>query len=249
MSSPFSLEHKKILVTGATSGIGDQVVKSIVKMGGKVIISGRNTTQLNQLQNELGDSIPQSIVCDLTQEKEIEALASVIENVDGVVHCAGMVTPYPIRYLSFQKIDETMKLNFYSSVVLVGQLDRKKKLNKKSSLVFISSISSKHPHKGGTAYSAAKSALESFVKVAALEYAQKEIRANCVSPGMVNTPLYKKAAEDASHDTMQAHIDKYPLGIGEPEDVANAIIYLLSDASKWVTGTNIVLDGGVLLGY
>lgn len=249
MITPFHLHNKIFLVTGSTSGIGSQVVKSIIEMGGKVVVSGRNIEKLNLLVKDYGESINQVISCDLVEEEEIKNLANQIGAIDGVVHCAGLVKPYPIRYLSFKKLDETMKLNFYSSVNLIAQLDQKKKLNKKSSLVFISSISSKHPHKGGAAYSASKAGLESFVKVAALEYASRGIRANLVSPGMVNTPLYEKAADDASHETMQAHIDKYPLGIGQPEDVANAIIYLLSGASKWVTGTNIVLDGGVLLGY
>ena len=115
--------------------------------------------------------------------------------------------------------------------------------------VFISSISAQHPHKGGATYSSSKAALESFSKVVAMEYSHRRIRSNVVSPAMVKTPLYEKAAEDASHESMQAHVDKYPLGIGDPEDVANAIIYLLSDASRWVTGTKIVLDGGCLLGY
>lgn len=248
-NTPFHITNKVILVTGATSGIGSQVVKSILQMGGKVVVSARNIEKLEAIKSELGEDIIQSIPCDLTKEEEIEFLANEIKAIDGVVHCAGLVTPYPIRYLSFEKLNETMHLNFYSSVVLIGFLDRKKKLQKGASIVFISSISSQFPHKGGSAYGASKAALETFSKVVALEYANKGIRSNCISPGMVNTPLYEKASEDASHEIMQAHIDKYPLGIGQPEDVANAAIYLLSDASRWVTGTNIILDGGVLLGY
>jgi NAD(P)-dependent dehydrogenase (short-subunit alcohol dehydrogenase family) len=249
MTTPFHLTDKVILVTGATSGIGFQVVKSIVQMGGKVVVSARNKEKLEAIKSELGENIIQCISCDLIKEEEIEKLASEIVSLDGLVHCAGHVSPYPIRYLSFDKLNDTMHLNFYSSVSLISFLDRKKKLQKAASIVFISSISSQFPHKGGSAYGASKAALETFSKVVALEYASKGIRSNCVSPGMVNTPLYEKASEDASHETMQAHIDKYPLGIGQPEDVANAIIYLLSDASRWVTGTNIILDGGVLLGY
>lgn len=249
MVTPFHLTGKKILVTGATSGIGFQVVKSILAMGGVVIISGRNAEKLQQVREELGAGIIREIPCDLTQETAIENLADAVENLDGVVHCAGLVTPYPVRYLSFGKLDETMHLNFYAPAALTGQLDRKKKLSKGASMVFISSISAQHPHKGGTAYGASKSALESFSKVVAMEYSHRGIRSNTISPAMVNTPLYQKASEDAGHASMQEHIDKYPLGIGQPEDVANAVIYLLSEASRWVTGTNLVLDGGCLLGY
>ena len=249
MKTPFHLNEKTILVTGATSGIGFQVVKSIVEMGAKVVISGRNERKLNNVKKQFGDAVIQLLAHDLTDEKEIESLASLSVNLNGVVHCAGIVNPYPIRYLNFKKLDETMRLNYYSAVVLIGQLDRKKKLEKGTSIVFISSISAQHPHKGGATYSSSKAALESFSKVVAMEYSHRRIRSNVVSPAMVKTPLYEKAAEDASHESMQAHVDKYPLGIGDPEDVANAIIYLLSDASKWVTGTKIVLDGGCLLGY
>lgn len=249
MSTPFHLTDKLILVTGATSGIGLQVVKSIILMGGKVVVSARDEEKLEAIKKELGENIIQYISCDLTSEDEIEKLASNIETINGIVHCAGLVNPYPIKYLSFSKMDETMRLNFYSSVSLVALLDRKKRLIKNSSLVFISSISAQHPHKGGGAYGASKAALESFSKVVAMEYSHKGIRSNVVSPAMVKTPLYERASEDASHESMQAHVDKYPLGIGMPEDVANAVVYLLSDASKWVTGTNIILDGGCLLGY
>jgi len=249
VTTPFHLKDKTILVTGSTSGIGLQVVKSIVEMEGKVIISGRDEAKLKEIKTEIGSSILKLIKCDLTSEEDIEKLAVEVDSIDGLVHCAGLVNPYPIRYLSFSKLDETMKLNFYSSVALVATLDRKKKLKKNSSLVFISSISAEHPHKGGTAYGASKAALESFSKVVAMEYSHKGIRSNVVSPAMVKTPLYEKASKDASYESMKAHVDKYPLGIGMPEDVSNAIIYLLSDASRWVTGTKIVLDGGCLLGY
>ncbi|MGE0562687.1 MAG: SDR family NAD(P)-dependent oxidoreductase [Flavobacteriales bacterium] len=249
LNTPFHITNKVILVTGATSGIGFQVVNSIIQMGGKVVVSGRNEEKLSSLKRELGDHIIQYIICDLVNEEEIIRLASEIVNLDGVVHCAGVVNPYPIRYLTFSKIDETMKLNFYSSVSLIANLDKNKKLMKEASIVFISSISAQHPHKGGTVYSASKAALESFSKVVAMEYSHKGIRSNVVAPAMVKTPLYEKASKDASHESMKAHVDKYPLGIGAPEDVASAVVYLLSDASKWITGTNLTLDGGCLLGY
>lgn len=245
----FHLKDKCILVTGATSGIGFQTARHIIQAGGRVIISGRNLEKLTQVKQELDKGVDDVIHCDMNVEGEIKALAHAIKNVDGVVHCSGMVKPYPIRFLSFDKIDETMRLNFYSAVALIAQLDQHRKLNKNGSIVFISSISAQHPHKGGTAYAASKAALESYSKVVAMEYAHKKIRCNVVSPGMVKTPLYDKASADASHEAMQAHIDKYPLGMGEPKDVANAIVYLLSDASRWVTGTNIVMEGGILLGY
>lgn len=249
MLESFLLTNKVILITGATSGIGFGTAQAVIEMGAKIIISGRNEEKLSATKSNLGSSVIQTIVCDFYIEEDIAQLAKEIFEIDGVVHCAGIVKPYPIRYLNFKKLDETLKINFYSAVSLVSQLDQKRKLKNYASLVFISSISAEHPHKGGSSYSASKAALGAFVKVAAMEYSHKKIRVNTVSPAMVNTPLYKNASEEISDDSMQTHIDKYPLGIGEVDDVAHAIIYLLSDASKWVTGTNIVLDGGVLLGY
>jgi NAD(P)-dependent dehydrogenase (short-subunit alcohol dehydrogenase family) len=133
-------------------------------------------------------------------------------------------------------------------VLLMAALLKAKKIAMQASLVFLSSISGQHPHKGGAMYAGSKAALEAFVKVLALELYPQGIRANYISPGMVKTPLYDKAEQDASKEVMDAHVNQYPLGVGYPEDVANAAIYLLSSASRWMTGTNLTLDGGFLLG-
>jgi NAD(P)-dependent dehydrogenase (short-subunit alcohol dehydrogenase family) len=124
---------------------------------------------------------------------------------------------------------------------------KNKKLNKNASLVFLSSISGQHPHKGGTLYAGSKAAIESFAKVLSLELYPQGIRANCISPAMVKTPMFDQAADEMSKEEMEKHIGKYPLGVGLPEDVANAAIFLLSPAARWITGINITLDGGFLL--
>ncbi|MBN9295280.1 MAG: SDR family oxidoreductase [Flavobacteriia bacterium] len=249
MITPFLLENKTILVTGATSGIGRCIVELIISMKGKVIATGRNSSILKELENRYSSEKVTVVSADLTKEKELIQLVESSPSIDGVVYSAGIVNSQPIRYLSRQKLEETMVINFYVPVELIGSLDRAKKINKKASFVFISSVSSLHPHKGGTSYSASKASLDAFVKVLALEYAHRGIRANSISPGMVKTPLYEQARELAGHTSMNEHLSQYPLGIGEPEDVANAVVYLLSDASRWMTGSTITLDGGLLLGY
>ncbi len=245
----FSLQYKTILVTGATSGIGRRIVEAIIEAGGNVVATGRNKEALEKIQTQFSDKRVTIIVADLTQADELSALVTFCPSLDGFVHSAGMVKSQPIRYLSREKLEETFGINFFAPVALVSELDRAKKLNKKASFVFISSVSSLHPHKGGTSYSASKAALDTFMKVLALEYAHRGIRANSISPGMVKTPLYEQVKELASNESMAEHISHYPLGMGETEDVANAAIYLLSEASKWMTGSTITLDGGLLLGY
>lgn len=246
--TPFHLNNKVILVTGASSGIGQQIAISISEMGGKVIITGRNIDRLNDTYKKLIGSEHKVISADLNESDSLNQLINSLPKLDGIVHCAGSVSPYPIKFISDKKINETFDLNYKSTLLLFAGITKSKKINQKASIVFISSIAAQHPHKGGTLYSGSKAALESFSKVIALEFYEMGVRSNCLAPAMVKTPLYEYSEENASKETMDAHVNKYPLGVGETVDVANAAIFLLSDASKWITGTTITLDGGFLLG-
>jgi len=247
-ATPFHLHGKNILVTGASSGIGRQVAISAAKMGASIILSGRNETELKKTLNELPGDSHIIIPADLLQQIDREKLANEIPFIDGLVHCAGTVRPFPIKFLDQGKLDETLNINYEAPVLMMAAILKQKKINRNASLVFLSSISGQHPHKGGTLYAGSKAAIESFMKVLALELYPQGIRANCISPAMVKTPMYDKAAEEMSHEEMEKHVSKYPLGAGLPEDVANSVIFLLSPASRWVTGINLILDGGYLLG-
>ena len=246
--TPFHLQHKTILVTGASSGIGQQVAISISEMGANVVITGRNEGRLMDTFKKLKNTNHQQIIADITNESDLQQMIKVVPMLDGIVHCAGVVKPFPIKFISKEKIKETFTVNYEAQVELMAQITRNKKLNKRASIVFISSISAAHPHKGGALYAGSKAALESFSKVIALEFYTMGIRSNCIAAAMVKTPMYDYSEQNASKETMDEHTNKYPLGVGEPTDVANATIFLLSDASKWVTGTTITLDGGFLLG-
>lgn len=246
--TPFHLHNKTILVTGASSGIGQQIAKSICEMGGNVIISGRNNERLQSTFNNLIGTNNKKIVADLLNKNELNELIDQLPALDGIVHCAGLVQPFPIKFLSEDKISETFLTNYNIQVLLMAAITRQKKINKNASIVFISSISAAHPHKGGALYSGSKAAIESFSKVVALEFYPLSIRSNCIAPAMVKTPMYDYAEKGASKETLDEHVKKYPLGVGKVEDVANTAIFLLSDASKWITGTTITLDGGFLLG-
>lgn len=247
--TPFHLTGKAILVTGASSGIGRQTALECAAMGAKVVITARNEERLNKVLAELNGEGHLSLVCDLLNTESITSFVNAITAIDGVVHCAGLVKPFPVSFLTKEKIDETLRSNFYTVVELTTALFKAKKINRDASFVFLSSISGQHPHKGGSMYAASKAAVEAFCKTVALEYAAKGIRANCISPAMVKTPMFDDAVSGMSTQAMDEHVAKYPLGVGYPEDVARAAVFLLSPAARWITGANLLMDGGLLLDY
>lgn len=236
-----SLLNKKILVTGASSGIGESVVKLLATQGASLIITGRNEEKLSQLKKELQDSVSRSIAADLSVAEGVERIITECEGLDGVVHCAGIVEPTAIKFLKQKHIQKTFAINFEAPVLISSGLLAKNKINKNASFVFISSVSSLNPYPGSVVYSASKSALEAYSRSLALELASQGIRSNCIAPAMVKTPMFDKFDDEK----MKEHGENYPLGFGEPIDVANAVSFLLSDASSWVTGTRMVLDGGL----
>ena len=246
--SQFHLHNKAILITGASSGIGRQIAISASQMGGNVIITGRDESRLNETFLKLGEGSHQQIIADLLNQEQLISLVDKLPGIDGIVHCAGIVKPFPVKFINHDKIKETFDVNYNLQLLLMAQVSRKKKLNKDASIVFSSSISAAHPHKGGALYSGSKAALESFSKVLVLEFSNLKLRSNCIASAMVKTPMYEYAQQQGSKEQMDEHVNKYPLGVGLPEDVANAAIFLLSNASRWMTGQTITLDGGFLLG-
>jgi NAD(P)-dependent dehydrogenase (short-subunit alcohol dehydrogenase family) len=246
-NTPFHLNNKTIFITGASSGIGRQIAVSVSQMGAKVVITARNQERLEETYNQLSGEGHLMVIADLTDSIQVEKLIGDLPQLDGVVMNAGMVEAYPIKFLTAEKIKNVFNLNYDAIVLLIAGILRKRKLNKGASVVFISSISSKFPPKGGAMYSSAKAALETFSKVVALENSMQKIRSNCILPGMVKTALYDEVEKTVTKESMDAHIASYPLGVGYPEDVANAAVFLLSDASRWITGTNMIIDGGCIL--
>jgi len=245
--TPFHLNSKTILVTGASSGIGKQIAISAAEMGATIILTGRNEKRLQENLSLLKGENHQFIKADILIEEDRNNLADKLPKLDGFVNCAGIVKPFPIKFITQQKIDETLNINYEAPLLLMAQILKQKRLNKNASLVFISSTAGQNPHKGGVIYSSSKASIESLSKVLALENYHMGIRSNCISPAMVKTEMYDEAEEGMSKEFMDKHIEGYPLGVGYPEDVANAAIFLLSEASRWITGTNMRLDGGYLL--
>lgn len=244
----FDLSNRTFLVTGASSGIGAEVANKISRYGGKLILSARNEDRLNNTLSILEGNGHSMYSADLTKEKDIDNLILHVNNVDGIVHCSGVVRPFPVKFIGEKQIDEMFGINYNGPVLLTSKLFKAKKINKAGSIVFMSSISSHFPHKGGALYSGSKAAINSYSKTIALEYAIQKIRSNVISAAMVKTPLFDEAEKAISKEMMDKHGAQYPLGFGEPEDVANAAIFLLSNASRWITGTELVMDGGLTAG-
>lgn len=244
--NPFSLNGKRILVTGASSGIGAQVAISASEMGAQVVITGRNEENLKAIYTQLSGIGHQMIIADFYTQ--VEDLAQQCPQLDGVVNSAGITKHLPIKFLDQKNFDIVFNINYTLPVFLINRLFKLKKINQGASIVFISSLASKFPFKGGSFYSGAKAAIDVFCKTIAIEFANQKIRANTINPGMVKTPLFDGAVKTISQEAMDEHEKAYPLGFGETVDVANTAIFLLSDASRWITGTNVILDGGLTAG-
>ncbi|MBL6950736.1 MAG: SDR family oxidoreductase [Bacteroidales bacterium] len=244
MSNSFTLNNKTIFITGASSGIGKQAAILISRTGGSVWITGRNEKRLNETFSLLAAGDHHMKVADLTVEKEMDGLILDLPKLNGIVHSAGIVDPRPVKFIMQEHIDRIFSINYHVPVNLTSKLLRKKKVLDKASILFMSTIATKNPYFGGALYSGSKAALEAYSKTLSLELAGKKIRSNCLMAGLVDTPMIVSPAEDnMQEEALERYLQRYPLGVGEPEDVAGAILYFLSDASKWISGTTLVLGG------
>lgn len=241
-----SLKGKNILVTGASSGIGEATAILCDALGANVILTARSRDRLETVAKKLKNKTT-VLSADLTVDIDVNSLANDCPELDGVANCAGIVKPLPIKFIRQRNIDEVMNANFSSAVLVCSELASAKKFREHASVVFISSVSSLHPYLGGALYSSSKAALEAFARSFAIEHAGKKMRANVVCPALVKTKIFTETELATSEEEMKNYEAQYPLGFGEPEDVANAIAFFLSPASKWITGSTLKMDGGLLL--
>jgi NAD(P)-dependent dehydrogenase (short-subunit alcohol dehydrogenase family) len=242
-----TLKDKNILITGASSGIGRQIAITASELGAKLTIIGRNVEKLNETLSLLTGNEHKSYIIDLSDSANMQTLISESYAYDGVVFNAGVVEYLPVKFLNENKINSIFATNFDSNVLLSQKLIKNKLLKKSGSLVFVSSISSKLGVPGTAMYTASKAALSAFSKVLASELASQGIRCNSVSPGIIKTSMTEQAIDVVSDEELKKAESEYPLGYGEPADVAGLIMYLLSDVSKWMTGSDLVIDGGFTL--
>jgi NAD(P)-dependent dehydrogenase (short-subunit alcohol dehydrogenase family) len=250
MFNPFSLNGKTVLITGASSGIGRGIAIECSKMGAKLIISGRDAERLAETFEALEGDGHIIIQADLSIQEDIDRLVDETPVLNGCVHSAGIPKIAAVKFINRDIIEDILNINTVAPILLTSLLIKKKKLQKKSSIVFISSISGVCvANTGESPYSATKGAISGFVKGAAFELAAQGTRVNSINPGLVPTRILELSnsvfSEEQLKDTMYS---RYPLKrVGTPEDIAYGAIYLLSDASSWVTGINLIIDGGYTL--
>lgn len=240
--NPFTLEGKTILVTGASSGIGRATAIECSKMGATVIITGRNEERLRETYSRLEGADSISIVFDITNGDELKTFCSKMPLLDGIVMCAGITKTLPVKFNTRTNIEEIFNTNTFSNIALIGELLKQKCITNSASMIFISSVASYRPYKGNSLYSASKGALNSYAKVLAVELASRKIRVNIIMPGIVKTKMLDEQV--FSDEDLILENDRIPLGFGVATDIACGCLYLLSNASKWITGTEFVIDGG-----
>lgn len=244
-NNPFALEGKTILVTGASSGIGRETAIECSAMGANVVITGRDADRLHEVYDLLSKkTVNTQLIADLTCAEDVEHLVADMPELDGAVMCAGNSTTLPLQFGTREKFDEMFGVNFFAPVELLRLLYKKKVLKKGASVVLIASIGGTHSFMPGNGvYGASKAALNSVMKYAAREFASRRVRVNSICPGMVDTPLIHRGT--ITEEQLAEDAKRYPLGrYGQPEDIAHGAIYLLSDASSWLTGHDLVIDGG-----
>lgn len=250
MYNPFTIEGKTVMVTGAGGGIGRATAVSCAKMGATMVLTDINETTLGEALNILKKESPlnhQMFVADLTKQDELDKLVNYVPALDGFVCNAGISKVLPIQFLNEEDMGRICSINAFAPMYLTQKLYKKKKINKGGSIVFTESISGvKMVSMGGVMYAVSKNALDAFMRNAALEFAARNIRVNSVNPSRVNTNIVKNAVYSA--EEVAKDIQTYPLKrYAEPEEIANAIIFLLSDAASYITGHALIIDGGKTL--
>ncbi len=243
--NPFSLKEKTILVTGASSGIGRAIATECAQMGARVILCGRNVERLQETRDLLIGEGHLIIDGDLTNQNTIDKIVSKTQKLNGLVLCAGIANTTLVPFATKDKVSKVFEINLFSQIELFRVLLKKKLINNEASVVAICSIGGiKGFSIGNGIYGASKAALQSWMKTSSKELGVKRIRVNCICPGMVETPLiHGGSITEEQYNEDKKH---YPLGrYGTPKDIAYGAIYLLSDASAWVTGTSLIIDGGL----
>ena len=248
--NPFSLANKVILVTGASSGIGAQCAIDCSRMGAKVILVARNEERLKQTLNRMeGDGhlvLPFDLSSSDGLKETVKEVVGQVGKINGVVNCAGISSVTPLKLVTDDLLDQFFRTNVYAAINLSKEVTRAGNYDKEGgcSIIFLASIMGLCGEKCKTMYSATKGALIAAARSMACELAKNRVRVNVVSPGAIETPINAKLPHMADPELRKELEAKHLLGLGECSDISNACIYLLSDAAKWVTGQNLIVDGG-----
>ncbi len=249
MYNPMDLTGKRILVTGASSGIGRACAVVLSRLNAEVVLVARNEERMRETFDLMQVNQHMIVPYDLMDGDNMETVfVKVCESgrkLSGLVHAAGISASVPLQMTTPKLLHGIMTLNFTAFLMLTRQY-AKKKYSAGGSIVGISSVAACAGQPTLSGYCGSKGALEAAVRSLALELVSKNIRVNSVVPSYIRTPMQAEAADILPAEAYQLIVSRHPMGLGEPEDVANAIAFLLSDASKFITGTNLVVDGGYL---
>ena len=245
--NPYSLEGKTILITGAASGIGRTTAIECSKMRANLVITDRDEEHLVETFNQLEGTNHKYVLADLLCPEDLEKLVLEADNLNGLVLCAAKLITSPILHATPDKFKDIFGINFFAPIELLRLLFKNKKLSKEASVVFISAVSGVMGFPIGNAmYGASKAAFSSMMKSCVKEFAVRRIRVNSINPGMIETNMIN--AGTFTQEQREVDIQRYPLKrYGRPEDIALSIIFLLSNASSWITGLELVVDGGVTI--
>lgn len=245
--NPYTLEGKRVLITGASSGIGRATAIECSKLGASCVLCGRNEERLQETLSMLEGSGHVTIAADLLKAEDLQRISASCDKLDGVVLNAGINLMAPIYFLKEEDVNQVFATNTLAPMHLMQALLKARKINAKASLVFTSSIDALNPDVSSSAYAASKAALTSFMRSCAKELAPRQIRANAVHPGLVETGMKHNGM--VSDEDLEKNKELYLLKrYAHPEEIAWAIIYLLSDASAFVTGSVLTIDGGISIG-
>lgn len=247
--NPMELTDRRIIITGASSGIGRACAVLASQLGASCVLVARSEEKLRETLGCLAPGDHDVISCDLSR---LEAVAPLFDQigrkgkVSGLVHSAGVRSAAPIAYQSIEDMQTAMTVNYFSFLELMKFLS-KKRYCEGGSVVAVSSVAAAAGWRGVSLYSGTKGALSASVRALAMELVSKGIRVNAVQPGSIKTPLFDTVEGELSADYQQLELMKMqPLGLGDPMDVAHAVCFLLSNAARFITGTNLVVDGGYL---
>lgn len=250
----FDLKNKSILVTGGSSGIGRSTAILVSQLGGSCIILGRNKNELNAtLQKMNANGTHHILPFDLSKPEKFnelfDSLASFGNKIDGVVHCAGVSITEPLRFISTESVNKIIDMNVKSTIHLISGLRKRRMFNSGASIVLLASIAALIGEPGISVYAASKGAIISLAKSLAAELVSPDrIRVNCLIPAVVRTELIVEKFKDFSEEAIASLEKKHPLGFGCPDDIANAAAFFLSNATRWITGSCLIIDGGRSLG-
>ena len=249
MKNILTLEGKSIIITGASSGIGRQCAITASQIGATVALIGRDEQRLSETYSQMEPGNHLKVSCDITDYAQLDAMIVSIVNkvgkISGFIHSAGIEIIKPIQFTTAKDYEKIFATNIIAGLELAKIISHKKNLSPQgASFIYLSSVMGILGEPGRVAYCASKGALIAAVKAMAMEFVPKNIRVNCLLPGIVETPMVKNLFDSLLDETKKAIIAKHPLGLGEPEDIAYYCAFLLSDLSRWITGSSLIIDGG-----